>query len=151
MKQSEGLLRGSANRRSFLKNGVIAVGAVTTSTGLLTGGISAFGQENKNDSDNLSRGDAAILQLLLAAEIIETDLWQQYRELGGVEATNSISQPYINALEQLDGDMPQYVSDNTDDEISHVNFLTAYLKSKGQEPIDLGKFANLAPRSASEN
>jgi Ferritin-like domain len=145
MKQSEGLSRGSANRRSFLKNGVIAVGAVTASTGLLTGGISAFGQENKNDSDNISRGDAAILQLLLAAEIIETDLWQQYRELGGVEATNSISQPYINALEQLDGDMPQYVSDNTDDEISHVNFLTAYLKSKGQKPIDLSKFANLAP------
>src|ERR1700722_12121329 len=151
MKQSDGLLKNSANRRSFLKNGMIAAGAVTASTGLLTGGMSAFGQEGKGDGDDLSRGDAAILQLLLAAEIIETDLWQQYRELGGVEATNSISQPYINALEQLDGDMPQYVSDNTDDEISHVNFLTAYLKSKGQEPIDLGKFANLAPRSASEN
>ena len=33
--------------------------------------------------------------------------------------------------------MPQYISDNTDDEISHVAFLTAYLKSKGQKPIDL--------------
>jgi Ferritin-like domain len=145
MKQSEGLLKNSANRRSFLKNGMIAVGAVTASTGLLTGGMSAFGQEGKGDGDDLSRGDAAILQLLLAAEIIETDLWQQYRELGGVEATNSISQPYINALEQLDGDMPQYISDNTDDEISHVAFLTAYLKSKGQKPIDLSKFAILAP------
>jgi len=145
MKQSEGLLKGSPNRRSFLKNGMIAVGAVTASTGILTGGMTAFGQEGKEDSDDLSRGDAAILQLLLAAEIIETDLWQQYRELGGVEATNSISQPYINALEVLDGDMPQYISDNTDDEISHVAFLTAYLKSKGHRPIDLSKFANLAP------
>src|ERR1700680_2622203 len=145
MKQSEGLLKGSANRRSFLKNGMIAVGAVTGSTGLLTGGMSAFGNEGKEDSDDLSRGDAAILQLLLAAEIIETALWQQYKELGGVEATNSVSQPYINALQQLDGDMPQYISDNTDDEISHVAFLSAYLKSKGQKPIDLGKFANLTP------
>src|ERR1700675_1002876 len=145
MKQSEVLLKGSPNRRSFLKNGMIAVGAVTASTGILTGGMTAFGQEGKGDGDDLSRGDAAILQLLLAAEIIETDLWQQYKELGGVEATNSVSQPYINAIQQLDGDMPQYISDNTDDEISHVAFLTAYLKSKGQKPIDLSKFANLAP------
>jgi Ferritin-like domain len=145
MKQSNGLLKSSANRRSFLKNGMIAVGAVTASAGLLTGGMSAFGQEGKGEGGDLSKGDAAILQLLLAAEIIETDLWQQYRELGGVEATNSVSQPYINALQVLDGDMPQYISDNTDDEISHVAFLTAYLKSKGQTPIDLSKFANLAP------
>jgi hypothetical protein len=63
-----------------------------------------------------------------------------------VEATNSVSQPYINALQQLDGDMPQYISDNTDDEISHVAFLQAFLKSKGQTPIDLSKFAhNIAP------
>ena len=145
MSQSEGFLKGTANRRSFLKNGMITVGAVTASTGLLTGGMSAFGQEGSGGSDGLSKGDAAILQLLLAAEIIETDLWQQYKELGGVEATNSVSQPYINALQQLDGDMPQYISDNTDDEISHVAFLTAYLKSKGQKPVDLGKFATLAP------
>jgi Ferritin-like domain len=145
MKQSENLLKSSANRRSFLKNGMIAVGAVTASTGLLTGGMSAFGEGETARGEDLSKGDAAILQLLLAAEIIETDLWQQYKELGGVEATNSVSQPYINALQQLDGDMPQYISDNTDDEISHVAFLTAYLKSKGQKPIDLGKFSNLAP------
>ena len=144
MKQSDGLMKRSANRRSFLKNGMIAAGAVTASVGLLTGS-STFGREGRGDSDDLSKGDVAILQLLLAAEIIETDLWQQYREVGGVEATNTTSQPYINALQQLDGDMPQYISDNTDDEISHVAFLTAYLKSKGQKPIDLGKFANLAP------
>ena len=145
MSQSEGFLKGTANRRSFLKNGMITVGAVTASTGLLTGGMSAFGQEGSGGGDELSKGDAAILQLLLAAEIIETDLWQQYKELGGVEATNSVSQPYINALQQLDGDMPQYISDNTDDEISHVAFLTAYLKSKGHKPVDLSKFATLAP------
>src|SRR5258708_35856538 len=98
MKQSDVLLKNSANRRTFLKNGMITVGAVTASTGLLTGGMSAFGQEGSGGGDELSKGDAAILQLLLAAEIIETDLWQQYKELGGVEATNTVSQQYINAL-----------------------------------------------------
>lgn len=142
MKQPEPLVRKHANRRSFLKNGMVAAGAATISAGLLTRGAAAFGQEQ----GGLAKGDAAILQLLLAAEIIETDLWQQYRELGGVEATNSVSQPYINALEQLDGDMPQYISDNTDDEISHVAFLQAFLKSKGHTPVDLTKFAhNIAP------
>jgi hypothetical protein len=145
MDQSGNVFRKHSNRRSFLKNGVAVAGAATVGAGLLTGGLSAFGQEK---SEGLTKGDAAILQLLLAAEIIETDLWQQYRELGGVEATNSVSQPYINALQQLDGDMPQYISDNTDDEISHVAFLQAFLKSKGQTPVDLSKFAhNIAPSS----
>jgi hypothetical protein len=81
MSQSEGLLKGMANRRSFLKNGMIPVGAVTASTALLTGGMSAFGQEGSGGGDELSKGDAPILQLLPAAEIIETDLWQQYKKL----------------------------------------------------------------------
>src|ERR1700674_2461809 len=148
MKQSEGHLKSSTNRRSFLKNGMIAVGAVTASTGMLTGGMSAFGHEGKEDGDGLSEGDGAILQLLLAAEIIETDLWQQYKELGGVEVSGRSQSSYVTALQQLDGDMPQYISDNTDDEISHVAFLSAYLKSKGQKPIDLSRFANLAPSAA---
>jgi Ferritin-like domain len=144
MKQPEGLVKRSTNRRSFLKKGVVGAGAAAMAAGLLPRGLAAFGRD-EDDAPPITQGDAAILQLLLAAEVIETDLWQQYKELGGVEATNSISQPYINALQQLDGDMPQYISDNTDDEISHVAFLTAYLKSKGQKPIDFRKFANLAP------
>ena len=47
MKKSEILLKGNANRRSFLKNGMIAVGAVTASTGMLTGGMTAFGRKPK--------------------------------------------------------------------------------------------------------
>jgi len=142
MKPSEGFLKNRSNRRSFLKNGMVAAGAATVSAGLLTGGLPAFGQDK---GERLTRGDDAILQLLLAAEIIETDLWQQYRELGGVEATGSVSQPYITALQQLDGDMPQYISDNTDDEISHVAFLRAFLKSKGHTPVDLSPFFKLSP------
>jgi hypothetical protein len=141
MKQYE---KQDSNRRSFLKNGILAAGVATAGAGMLGRGASAFGEEREGA---ITKGDIAILQLLLAAEIIETDLWQQYRELGGVEAIGGPSQGYITALEQLDGDMPQYISDNTDDEISHVAFLHAYLKSKGHQPISLDKFRNL-PGSA---
>jgi hypothetical protein len=145
MKSSENKTGQLGNRRSFLKKGALAAGA-TIGAGLLTSALPSWGQPR---AGGLNRGDAAILQLLLAAEIIERDLWIQYRELGGIEASNSVSQPYINALSQLDGDMPQYVSDNTDDEITHVDFLKAYLKFKGEEPIDLSRFAHLSPSRVS--
>jgi hypothetical protein len=41
--------------------------------------------------------------------------------------------------------MPQYIVDNTDDEISHHRFLNNYLQSKGAKPIDLSQFAILPP------
>ena len=142
MKQFE---KVDSNRRTFIKHGALAAGIGTVSSVLLNPGTPAFGQEQGEGS--LTKGDIAILQLLLAAEIIETDLWQQYNELGGVAATGGPSQTYVTALQQLDGDMPQYISDNTDDEISHAAFLSAYLKSKGQRPINLDRFRNL-PSSA---
>ncbi|MFY9528682.1 MAG: ferritin-like domain-containing protein [Candidatus Acidiferrales bacterium] len=143
MEKSGSVVKPGSNRRAFLKNGVLAAGAAAVGAGILAKGLPAIGEEP--EEGGLTKGDVAILQLLLAAEIIETDLWQQYKELGGVEATNSISQPYINALQQLDGDMPQYISDNTDDEISHVAFLRAYLLSKGHAPVNLDKFRDLPP------
>jgi ferritin-like protein len=144
MKQLE---KQASNRRSFIKNGMLAAGAATAGVAMSGRDTTAFGQEREDGG--ITKGDVAILQLLLAAEIIETDLWQQYRELGGVEATGGPSQGYITALQQLDGDMPQYISDNTGDEISHVAFLTAYLKSKGQQPVNLDKFRTL-PSSAAQ-
>jgi ferritin-like protein len=140
MKESKATPTLQSTRRSFLKNGVVAAGVAAAGVGLLSK-ASALGRDEEGGS--LSKGDAAILQLLLAAEIIEKDLWQQYNELGGVAASNS----YVTALQNLDGDMPQYISDNTDDEISHVAFLHAYLKSKGHQPVDLKGFANLLPSS----
>jgi hypothetical protein len=99
------------------------------------------------DQKKLSKGDAALLQLALTIELIEADLWQQYNELGGAVDKNDQPNPgnpaYIAALQNLDGDMPQYISDNTDDEISHAAFLAAYLASKGEVPVDLTPFANL--------
>jgi hypothetical protein len=87
------------------------------------------------DSSSLNAGDVAILRFLAAAEIIETDLWQQYNELGGIQDSEAPggteSSAYVNALTQLDGDMPQYIHDNTDDEFSHFTFIDAYLVAKG--------------------
>jgi hypothetical protein len=143
MKQLEGLMKRSADRRMFLKNGMVAAGAATVGAGLLTGGLSAFGQERAND--RLTNGDVAILRLLAAAELIETDLWQQYNELGGVDAAAS---GYTAALEILDGDQLQYIADNTDDELSHVAFLNAYLVSKGHEPVNFDRFRTLPSSKA---
>jgi Ferritin-like domain len=125
-------------RRGFLM-GVGAVGA-----GALTGGALSTADAFA-DSGRLSSGDAAILRFLAAAELLETDLWQQYAELGGANGGNPA---YIAALENLDGDMPQYISDNTDDEASHAAFLNAYLHSKGAEPVNLDEFRTLPSSKA---
>jgi len=89
-----------------------------------------------------SEGDADLLRFAAWVEVVESDLWTQYNELGGATKPNdgppnAGNPPYIAALQNLDGDMPQYISDNTDDELSHAAFLNAYLLSKGAEPVDL--------------
>jgi len=127
MKRVTTVTRRHSNRRSFLRNGIVAAGAATAGAGLMGRGLAAFSREREDD--RLSKGDVAILRLLAAAEIIETDLWQQYNEIGGIDA---IPSGYTAGLQRLNGDMLQYVSDNTDDEISHVQFLNAYLVSKGE-------------------
>ena len=133
-----------ATRRSFMTRGLLAAGTAAAGAGLLGRGVSAF--DRHAEDDRLTRGDVAILRLLAAAEIIEADLWQQYNELGGIDA---IASGYTAGLQQLDGDMPQYISDNTDDEISHVRFLNAYLESKGEEPINFDRFRTLPGSQAS--
>jgi hypothetical protein len=130
--------RRLVRRRSFLK-GLGAAGAVLPVGALTATTVTAAGDRR------LSRGDAAILRFLAAAEIIESDLWQQYNELGGVNGGNPA---YMAALQNLDGDMPQYISDNTDDEETHAAFLNAYLRSKGAQPVDLDKFRTLPSSKA---
>ena len=81
-------------------------------------------------------------------EIIENDLWLQYAELGGVPSTEvpgfTGGNPlYTAALQLLDGDMPQYITDNSDDENSHQQFINAYLASKGADTVDLSRFATI--------
>src|SRR5437588_4674981 len=95
------------SRRAFLASGV-AVG-VGAGLGPFGGAVSALA--DKPASTKLDKGDAAILRFLAAAEILETDLWQQYNELGGIQDNEvpggSGSPPYTKALEVLDEDMPQ--------------------------------------------
>jgi hypothetical protein len=136
-------------RRSFLRNLGIGAALFAPGAALLSGSgkaLASDGRENDERNRHLTRGDVAILQLLAAAELIETDLWQQYNELGGVESPES---GYRAGLEILDGDQPQYVSDNTDDEVSHAAFLNAYLRSKGERQVHLSQFATLPPSQVS--
>jgi hypothetical protein len=136
---------GVVRRRSFLKGLGMAGATLLPASALLMTKGKAQADERQERNGKLTKGDVAILRLLAAAEIIETDLWQQYNELGGIGATGSISQPYIDDLIVLDGDMPQYIADNTDDEMSHVAFLNAYLASKGEEPVNFDAFRNIPP------
>jgi hypothetical protein len=116
------------DRRTFLKNGMLAVGTATAVAALSTDRLVAATEDVGDVGPAITSGDVAILKFLAAAEILESDLWQQYNELTGVGAADS---GYKAALNVLDMDMPQYVSDNTDDEISHEAFLNAYLVAKG--------------------
>src|SRR5438132_8678155 len=129
-------------RRSFLRNLGLGAALLAPGAALLSGSTKAFAA---NGSQTLTPGDVAILQLLAAAELIEADLWQQYNELGGVDAATS---GYTAALQILDGDQPQYISDNTDDEISHAAFLNAYLHSKGEKGVNLDAFRTLPSSQA---
>jgi hypothetical protein len=153
MKNSESVLTKAASRRLFLRNGMIAAGAAGLGAGLLPGSLSALDQDD-NHKTPISKGDIAILRFLQALETVESDLWLQYSELGGTQ-DNEVSGPgmagnpdYTAALTILDGDMPQYIHDNTDDEISHEAFLSNYLKSKGAEPFDLSPFKVLPSSQA---
>src|SRR6516165_10607964 len=55
---------------------------------------------------------------------------------------------YKLALQNLDSDMPQYITDNNDDELSHAAFLNAYLVSHGAAPVNLDQFRKLPGSTA---
>jgi hypothetical protein len=146
MEQKGTLLGTPTSRRSFLLKGLALGGAGALGAGLLARGVS-FPALAEAGSSSLTQGDIDILRFLSAAEILETDLWQQYNELGGIQDSEvpggSGSPAYIKALEVLDGDMPQYIHDNTEDEFTHFTFINAYLISKGAQPVNLDQFRTL--------
>src|SRR5437899_8775712 len=135
--------KNGISRRSFLGKS-LALGAGTMGVGMLA--------ETAKASGEITPGDIAILRWLAAAEILETDLWRQYNELGGIQDSEvpggSGSAKYTAALQVLDGDMPQYIHDNTEDEISHFTFINAYLASKGANPVNLDQFRTLPSSKA---
>jgi hypothetical protein len=151
MSESMRIVRKPVNRRSVLKGGLLTGGAVTLGAGLFGKAEPAFGQS----SGSLDRGDIAILRFLAAAELLESDLWTQYAELGGIGDQLPIevnpNQPmnaYQAALSNLDPDGPQYIASNTLDEISHADFLNGYLESKGADPVNLDEFRILQGSTA---
>jgi hypothetical protein len=133
------------HRRSFMK-GLGVVGASLGAGALFT--ASAEGIK----SGSLTEGDAAILRFLAAAEILETDLWQQYNELCGIPDSEvpggTGNKLFTLAVAQLDEDMAQYIHDNTEDELTHEQFINAYLKMKGATPVDLDDFRTLPSSKA---
>jgi hypothetical protein len=156
MKDLQNGLKGWINRRSFMKNGLRAAGVATMGTGLpglLVDGSSVLAQEGLEEQPGrLDKGDASILRFLAAAEILETDLWQQYNELGGIQDSEvpggSGSPLYTAALQVLDEDMDQYIHDNTEDELSHETFINAFLASRGADTVDLDQFRTLPSSQA---
>src|SRR5437763_951832 len=146
-------MRTAINRRSFVKNGLTTAGLATAGAGLLLNNSTALAEQGPEErSGHLTRGDAALLRFAAAAEILETDFWVQYNELGGIqdseEPSGSGNPAYTAALAVLDADMAQYVHDNTDDEFTHQNFLNAYLASKGAATVDLEPFRTLPGSTA---
>jgi hypothetical protein len=160
--ETNSLEPGVANRRSFLKNTLVAGAAASVGAGILAKAPFAFAQDT---SEAITKGDAAILRFLAAAEIIESDLWLQYQELGGVQddevaklasklipgypakATGG-NALYMQDLLPLDSDMSQYIHDNTEDELTHEVFINEYLASKGAQKVNLDQFRTLPSSKA---
>ncbi|HYU46843.1 MAG TPA: twin-arginine translocation signal domain-containing protein, partial [Terriglobales bacterium] len=152
MNNRENDSRKAFNRRAFMKGG-LAAGAATLGAGLLAQSPSALALAEPDASfRHLTRGDAALLRFAAAAEILETDFWVQYNELGGVQDSEvpggSGNAAYTAALAVLDEDMAQYIHDNTDDEFTHQNFLNAYLVAHGAAPVNLEPFRTLQGSTA---
>ena len=137
MKNQVSNTKRTVDRRSFMKSGLLTGGAATVGVGLLANGTSAHAQFGVGDG-RLDAGDIAILRFLAAAELLESDLWTQYAELGGLTPNQLplevVPAPPMNSYQaaflNLDGDGPQYISSNTLDEVSHATFLNGYLESR---------------------
>src|SRR6202050_5445284 len=147
---SESSSKNGIKRRSFLK-GIGIAGAALTGGSLL-----AAASETAQTTGIVTSGDVALLRFVAAAELIETDMWQQYAELGGLTpgqlpvetAPFTPMNSYQAAFMNLDPDGPQYISSNTGDEQSHAAFLNAYLASLGAEPVNLDEFRTLPSSQA---
>ncbi len=141
----------SPNRRSFLKTGLAAAGAVTMGTGLLARNTTASAQQASPDS-SLTAGDVDMLRFLAAGETLEADFYDQYNELGGLRDSEvpggTGNRIYTEKLRRIDRNFSQYIHDIADDEMSHQTFLNAYLVSKGADPVDMEPFRTLQGSTA---
>lgn len=130
-------------RRSFLRSLGIGAALLLPGAALLGARREALGQAMaEGDPSVVTQGDMNIMRFLAAAELLEQDLWQQYSELAEGNPA------FADALAVLDEDMNQYIFDNTDDELSHADFLNAFLVSVGGQPVNLDAFRTLPSSQA---
>lgn len=127
-------------RRSFLRSLGLGAALLTPAVGLVT--TAGRARAASLGPNAATSGDIDIMRFLAAAELLEADLWQQYTELATGNPT------YMAAIQAIDDDFPQYIADNTDDEISHANFLNAYIASVGGTPVNLDAFRTLPSSQA---
>ncbi|MGH9516189.1 MAG: ferritin-like domain-containing protein, partial [Terriglobales bacterium] len=118
MKNTPKASSNAVDRRSFIRTGLTTAGTAAMGAALLSSSPLAFADQGPEEhGGRLTKGDAALLRFAAAAEILETDFWVQYNELGGIPDNEvpggSGNSAYTAALSMLDGDMAQYVHDNT--------------------------------------
>ena len=135
-----------AQARLFIAGlGASVLGTGRLGAGSLASAPAAFAK------GSLSQGDAGILRLLSAAEILEADLGRQYNELCGLrdrEAPGgSRNKAFTNALTLLDSSTPTWRS-ATEDEFTYFTFINAYLKSREASPVNLDQFRTLLASAA---
>jgi Ferritin-like domain len=135
------------DRRGFLKTGLAATGAATVGPALLARATVASAQ-----TGGLTAGDIAMLQFLAAGEALEADFYTQYNELGGIQDSEvpggTGNREYTKRLNRIDPNFSQYIHDTADDEISHQNFLNAYLVANGANAVDMEPFRMLSGSTA---
>jgi Ferritin-like domain len=147
METTGNLISAPLKRRGFLKAGLAATGALAVGSGSLERATAASAQ-----ATGLTAGDAAMLQFLAAGEALEADFYTQYNELGGIqdsEVTGGCgNRIYTERLRRIDPNFSQYLHDTADDEISHQNFLNAYLVANGAAAVDMEPFRTLPGSTA---
>src|SRR5580765_6958172 len=96
--------QGVVKRRSFLKGLGIAGATLSAGTLLATEGAA----QTSSSTGKLSKGDVALLQFAAWAEIVESDLWNQYAELGGVGPSGGGSAQSNEEFQKFIGGNPAY-------------------------------------------
>src|SRR5882724_7304746 len=143
--QSNRIGRSGLGRRAFLKNMAVGGAALLPVASAVAGQNKKWHENEHANGHGISDRDADILRFLAAAEILETDLWQQYTEFANLDG------PYLEALEAIDDDMPAYVTQNTNDEFSHQDFLNAFLMKTHHRGVSLDRFRTLPSSPAAPN
>jgi len=138
--------RETALDRGFVFTSRLEASVAAANAMLTWARSTSFGQKLDYTNDSLTKGEIAILRFLAAIELIESDLWQQYDELGG--GTTAVQNNYQLALQFLNRHGSRSITANAVNEIEHSTFLRTLLESEGVEPVNLDEFRILSGSTA---